>query len=128
MAGLLNPYDFASTADAVLTQSEQHQQTRVALWELPDTSILFRRYLEAGRLINVHDWYESFGMALENQKQHQREVEGENEEADEEEEEWKMHVQARFMRALHELDYVGLIKHTGRKADHVMRTVYEALE
>jgi len=48
-------------------------------------------------------------------------------EADDEEE-WKMHVQARFVRALHTLDFVGLVKHTGRKAEHVMRTVYDVAE
>lgn len=94
-------------------------------------------------MINVYDWYESFGQILETQKRHQRQAQeahgggseaddqehGEDVEAEaEDEEEWKMHVQARFMRALHELDYVGLVKHTGRKADHVMRTVFEALE
>lgn len=94
-------------------------------------------------MINVYDWYESFGQILETQKQHQRQAqkvhdggsEADDQEHDddveakaEDEEEWKMHVQARFMRALHELDYVGLVKHTGRKADHVMRTAFEALE
>ena len=41
------------------------------------------------------------------------------------EERWKVEIQARFIRALHELDYLGFIKHTGRKADHVVRTVFE---
>jgi len=44
---------------------------------------------------------------------------------EEEEERWKVEVQARFIRALHELDYLGFIKHTGRKADHVLRTLFD---
>ena len=44
---------------------------------------------------------------------------------EEEEEQWKNEVQARFMRALHELDYMGFVKHTGRKPDHVIRTIYD---
>ncbi|EIM87468.1 uncharacterized protein STEHIDRAFT_55712, partial [Stereum hirsutum FP-91666 SS1] len=144
IAGLLNPHDFSTAAESNLNETSGQSQTRrIALWELPDTSILFRRYLEAGRMINVYDWYESFGQILETQKQHQRQAqkvhdggsEADDQEHDddveaeaEDEEEWKMHVQARFMRALHELDYVGLVKHTGRKADHVMRTAFEALE
>jgi origin recognition complex subunit 3 len=44
---------------------------------------------------------------------------------EEEGEEWKLEVQARFIRALHELDYLGFVKHTGRKRDHVLRTVFE---
>nr|VWP00293.1 MFS domain-containing protein [Ganoderma boninense] len=44
---------------------------------------------------------------------------------EEEEERWKVEVQARFMRALHELDYMGFVRHTGRKPDHVIRTFYD---
>ena len=38
-------------------------------------------------------------------------------------ERWKVEVFARFIRALHELDYLGFIKHTKRngKADHMLR-------
>lgn len=48
------------------------------------------------------------------------EVEDYPEESEDDLEKWKMEVQARFIRALHELDYIDLIKHTSRKADHVM--------
>jgi origin recognition complex subunit 3 len=97
------------------------------MWKLPDASILFRRYLEAGRMINVYDWYESFSQVIESQRSHLAPTDGgeSNGHVDEDEEEWKMHVQARFVRALHTLDYVGLVKHTGRKAEHVMRTVFD---
>jgi origin recognition complex subunit 3 len=124
-----------------------------ALWELPDTSILFRRYLDSGKMINVYDWYESFAVVLEDQRrqigemttpssrksasprkrkgrrmQEQEEEEEEEGMNDEELERWRMEVQARFIRALHELDFLGFIKHTGRKADHVIRTVFEAAD
>jgi len=46
----------------------------------------------------------------------------------EEDEEWRMHVQARFVCALHTLDFLGLVKHTGRKAEHIVRTVYDVPE
>jgi origin recognition complex subunit 3 len=102
---------------------------RLPIWKLPDASILFRRYLEAGRMINVYDWYESFSQVIESQRSHLAPGdEGESDGHMDEEEEWKMHVQARFVRALHTLDFVGLVKHTGRKAEHVMRTVYDVLE
>ena len=53
----------------------------------------------------------------------------EGEEADEEaEEKWKLEVRARFIRALHELDYLGFIKHTRRKRDHVLRTVFDIVD
>jgi origin recognition complex subunit 3 len=59
------------------------------------------------------------------QKQVEVEVTDEEQEDEDGEGKWKMEVQARFMRALHELDYLGFLKHTGRKTDHVLRTVFD---
>ena len=136
--------------------NEVYVRPRRALWEMPDTSILFRRYLDAGRMVNVYDWYEAFAMALETQRRRLKASlaegdadrisqegetktngkgkgrapmeEPEEDEDEDTEEKWKMHVQARFMRALHELDYLGFVKHTGRKADHIVRTVYDGAD
>jgi origin recognition complex subunit 3 len=117
-----------------------------AVWELPDTSILFRGYLEAGRMINVFDWYQSFAAVLEAQRDRRLGIEdqqagyspsdgrrqsnddeNEGEEAVEDEG-WGMEVQARFIRGVHELDFMGFLKHTGRKPDHVTRTVFDVSE
>lgn len=54
--------------------------------------------------------------------------EEEGEEGEEAEEKWKLEVRARFIRALHELDYLGFIKHTRRKRDHVLRTVFDIVD
>lgn len=43
-------------------------------------------------------------------------------------ENWDMEVAARFIRGVQELDLLGFVKHTGRKADHVHKTVYEPPE
>ena len=115
------------------------------IWELPDTSVLFIRYTESGKMINVYDWFESFQLALEGQRAHLKEQANDKkgksspkkrggkgkapveqlDEDEQDEEQWRLEVQARFIRALHELDYLGFIKHTGRKADHVLRTVFD---
>ncbi|KZV62487.1 hypothetical protein PENSPDRAFT_642136 [Peniophora sp. CONT] len=149
LSGLLDPYAFVETG-------ETYVRPRRALWEMADTGILFRRYLEAGRMVNVYDWYEAFAMALETQRRRLQAlkaeadaemaaqkgkakangkgkgkapvVEAEDDEDEDAEEKWKMHVQARFIRALHELDYLGFVKHTGRKADHIVRTVYDGAD
>ncbi len=92
-------------------------------------------------MINVYDWFESFQLALERQREHLKEQDNDKkrksspkkrgkgkaavEQPEEDEERWRLEVQARFIRALHELDYLGFIKHTGRKADHVLRTVFD---
>ncbi|KAI0032078.1 origin recognition complex subunit 3 N-terminus-domain-containing protein, partial [Vararia minispora EC-137] len=155
IVGLADPYAFVEGTGADV------DRPRRALWEMPDTSILFRRYLEAGRMVNVYDWYESFALVLDRQREQVRAREaaeksdngkgngrgdkvkgdekaaeedereedgGEEEDEDNDEERWKMHVQARFMCALHELDFLGFVKHTGRKADHVIRTVYDGAD
>jgi origin recognition complex subunit 3 len=131
LAGLADPYAFVEV--------DADERPRRALWEMPDTAILFRRYVEAGRLVNVYDWYESFALVLDRQRGQVRAREakgkgkgkahvGDERGGNEDEEGWKMHVQARFMRALHELDFLGFVKHTGRKADHIMRTVYDGAD
>ena len=121
-----------------------------AVWELPDTSILFRGYLEAGRTINVFDWYQSFAAVLETQRQkgleisdqkqvdgspsdgaahERRQSDGMSEDGEEvEDEKWGMEVQARFIRGVHELDFMGFLKNAGRKPDHVTRTVFDVSE
>ncbi|TCD68793.1 hypothetical protein EIP91_009807 [Steccherinum ochraceum] len=161
---LLHPYEILDAHDDLFgddpskeggDRSSVDDDRQYALWELPDTSILFRRYMDSGRMINVYDWYESFAVSLDAQRGHMRrrekqsrpqtpkkkkgkgkgkapatprdvEMDDEDEELDEEaEEQWRIEVQARFTRALHELDFMGFIKHTGRKADHVIKTIYD---
>ncbi|KAG0706584.1 origin recognition complex subunit 3 N-terminus-domain-containing protein [Suillus ampliporus] len=144
LAGLIHPQDYVSPGQRSGDDEDD---------DLPDISILFKGYLESAKMINVYDWFESFAVVLEARKrrmgkngtrdgahgnsgtplrqkgkQKQVEVEVMGEDAGEDEEEWHMEVQARFIRALQELDYLGFIKHTGRKADHVMRTVFDSPE
>ncbi|KAI0252766.1 origin recognition complex subunit 3 N-terminus-domain-containing protein [Lactifluus subvellereus] len=135
---MLNPAPRASIVSALLQpqtflplsgdDSDDSAAQRLPIWKLPDASILFRRYLEAGRMINVYDLYESFSQVIESQRSHLARDGSESDGQTADDEEWKMHVQARFVRALHTLDFIGLVKHTGRKADHVMRTVYDMPE
>ncbi|KAL0066864.1 Origin recognition complex subunit 3 [Marasmius tenuissimus] len=47
---------------------------------------------------------------------------------EDDEEKWNMQVQARFSRALHELDCMGFVKHTRRKQDSVLRTVFDVAD
>ena len=101
--------------------------------------------MEAGKMINVYDWYESFSVALDTQRreaalEQRRAMKGRRGKGKakaqprlsapedmvrDEREEWATEVHARFIRALHELDFMGFVKHTGRKADHIIRTIYD---
>lgn len=138
-SGLLHPQDYGAMTNH---DGDVDDET---LWHLPDTSILFQRYLESGKMINVFDWFETFTVVVEAQqhrvrdesareartptrrkgKQAHPEEDESHPESEEQLGKWRLEVQARFMRSLHELDYIGLIKHTGRKADHVMRAVFD---
>lgn len=99
-------------------------------------------------MINVYDWFESFQTILETQRKELKarsangglqiqastssprkrgKLKQQPPETEETLERWKIEVNARFIRALHELDYLGFIKHTKRKAkaDHVLRTLFD---
>ncbi|KDQ20881.1 hypothetical protein BOTBODRAFT_61955 [Botryobasidium botryosum FD-172 SS1] len=147
-----------------------------SLADLPDTSVLFHRYLNSGKMINLYDWYESFAMGLEGESRggsvnlgsrpHHSDAESDHdagndplrtprkpkkviprtpkkkirsgsdrdrdgsgsEGEDEYGPEWKREVQARFLRSIHEMNLLGFLKQTGRKKDHVLRTVFDLLE
>ncbi|KAL0570648.1 Origin recognition complex subunit 3 [Marasmius crinis-equi] len=164
VSGLLRPKEFVSEDNHGDDTGEEQ------LWEYPDTSILFHRYLDSGKMINIYDWFESFHVVLETQRNKLKEKRmaaalaerkkaqvpdtpskrrsGKNvngrtpskrkgkekerslspppaEDEEEDEEKWNMQVHARFIRALHELDYMGFVKHTKRKQDSVLRTVFD---
>ena len=159
VAGLMRPYEYAKefSPGDTLSATRSGLKDSKAVWELPDTSILFKRYLDSGKMVNVFDWFESFKGVLETQRRSGARVgEGEDEDAvevsprkksgkgkkskgkgkakegkevitvmKEEDGDWRLEVQARFICALHELDYLGFVKHTGRKRDHVVRTVFD---
>jgi hypothetical protein len=170
LSGLLHPHSYLPPSFSAASDEREAEEGERDISKLPDTSILFRRYLDSGKLINVWDWYESFATVCETQREKEKtaqspakskkhaaespskrrspakargkpsksasptkdkgkekaDVEGEDStERDRDEEVWTRQTHARFIRALHELDYLGLIRHTGRKKDCVMRTVWE---
>lgn len=162
MQALLYPHSVVARHAALFGEADAAEEAEApmpAIWELPDTSILFHRYMEAGKMLNVYDWFESFAVVLDTQRERLREAKAQStpkgrgargkargkgkangsrsrtagdedeEEGDEDEDEmWKEELQARFIRALHELDYMGFVKHTGRKVDHVTRTISDVLD
>jgi origin recognition complex subunit 3 len=169
------------------THTPDKDMTPTTIHQLPDTSILFDRYMNgAGKLINVYDWYQSFKIVLESQRSEEEvkrraEIEAQQKEkkskskgktpggrgsrrgkvkargspvkkgkgkekarqqtdsSEEEEEEekeeqmiddeaYQQEIQARFIRSVHELDYLGFLKHTGRRKEHVFRTVFDVVD
>jgi origin recognition complex subunit 3 len=118
--------------------------------QMPDTCALFQRSLEAGRLLNIADWFGAFVNIMQNESVPRAsaqaelsqsskgagrtrratssvhvgsdvDAEGEVDEVLEVQREY----QARFLQSIHELEFLGLIQATGRRKEHVMRTVFE---
>lgn len=114
---------------------------------LPDVSLAFQRYVDSGKMINLYDWYQTFVTAFEG-------YDGENDSMDVEDTPTKprhnkpsrlmqrkkasqstadadavdkRELQARFMRTVHELEFVGFLKRTGRRTEHVIKTVFDIM-
>ena len=123
---ILNPSPHTSILKGLVTGHEHltNLQTVDDKPEIPplDTTLLFDRYLEAGRTINVYDWYDSFAAGIESEKPKIKR----NQDKDEEDKKWGHEVQARFLRSMHELDLMGFLAGSSRKADHVLRTSFDA--
>ncbi|RUP49553.1 hypothetical protein BC936DRAFT_142251 [Jimgerdemannia flammicorona] len=105
-----------------------------------DTCILYKLYLECNRMINMYDWFVAFGVVLE------REARGAKGKIEEREVQGCFHAipvisltfcpprtrspafahldRARFIRSVAELQFLGFVKPTNRKTDHVVRLTW----
>jgi len=137
-AALIHPYDYL--------QCDCAEKREESISGFPDESVAFLRYLQAGKMLNVYDWFESFAMGLEGEPRpntnrtvtpnvtpQKRKGKGKDSNADaskdeDDDERWKSEIQARFLRCFHELDMLGFLKQTGRKPEHAIRTVFEIID
>ncbi|KAL0892178.1 hypothetical protein ABMA27_015366 [Loxostege sticticalis] len=77
---------------------------------LPDVCLAYKLHRECGKHINLYDWLQAFAAVLEPQ--------------DDETRQQDTTVQIRFTRAVAELQFLGFIKSSKRKTDHVMRLTW----
>ncbi|KAI5366133.1 putative origin recognition complex, subunit 3, origin recognition complex subunit 3, winged helix [Septoria linicola] len=75
----------------------------------PSTAVLYQLYLESGNLINAHDLWKAFGAVIE---------EGAEDE---------QNTMALFQRSLAELRYLGLVKNTRKRVDHIAKVSWRGL-
>lgn len=83
--------------------------------EIPDVCRLYSLYKDSGKFINLADWLDAFVQSLEGDARQQH---------------TELHldaraVQVRFALAINELAYMGLLGPTGRKVEHLCRTVWD---
>ncbi|KAH9873527.1 hypothetical protein IAQ61_004151 [Plenodomus lingam] len=76
----------------------------------PATAIVYQMYLESGTLMNVSDLWSAFNA-----------IAGDGEEENE------PRTMALFQRALAELRYLGLVKPSRKKTDHITKTMWKGL-
>lgn len=107
---------------AIFTGLRQPSQTLdVALpHKVPDIAIAFRILAEGGRLVSLYDWFNSFASSrtaacLMSQSNGSRPGPSIT----------SAEMQARFARACAELEFLGILKYTNRKTDHVARLAFE---
>ncbi|XP_029656377.1 origin recognition complex subunit 3 isoform X1 [Octopus sinensis] len=84
----------------------------VILSSFPDVCVAYKLHLECGRLINLYDWLQSFITVLED-----------SENKPKRKDQHKV-LQARFIQAISELQFLGFIKPTRQKTDHVARLTW----
>ncbi|XP_042243537.1 origin recognition complex subunit 3-like [Homarus americanus] len=79
---------------------------------LPDSSVAYKLHLECSRLINLYDWLQAFISVVDPEEDvsSKRNID--------------QKLQARFVQAVSELQFLGFIKPTKRKTDHVARLTW----
>ncbi|CAH0727822.1 unnamed protein product, partial [Brenthis ino] len=78
---------------------------------LPDVCIAYKLHRECGKHINLYDWLQAFAAVLRPDQEDEDRYED-------------VSVQVRFTRAVSELQFLGFIKSSKRKTDHVMRLTW----
>lgn len=103
---LATPHDYLDCECCAPQQGEDEEATLSATQ--PATAIVYQLYLESGSLVNASDLWQAFQAVM-------------GEETNEEEN------MALFERALTELQYLGMVKSTRKKADHVAKVAWRGL-
>ncbi|KAF6200551.1 hypothetical protein GE061_004994 [Apolygus lucorum] len=78
---------------------------------MPDLCIAYKLHLESGSLINMYDWLQSFNVLVSGKQA-------------EDEEDIDLKIQARFTQAVSEMEFLGFVKSSKKKADHVARLTW----
>ncbi|XP_026328360.1 origin recognition complex subunit 3 [Hyposmocoma kahamanoa] len=102
---LSNPVHYLQCSCCHLPTSESMTDS------LPDVCLAYKLHRECGKHINLYDWLQAFAAVLKPEE-------------DDELRHQDPKIQARFTRAVSELQFLGFIKASKRKTDHVMRLTW----
>lgn len=104
---LASPHDYLDCECCASEQEGEKQECTLGSSQ-PATALLYQLYLESGSLVNVSDMWQAF----------QAIIGEEREEAE---------TMALFQRALAELKYLGMVKGTRKRVDHVAKVMWRGL-
>lgn len=106
--------------------------------EIPDVCRAYQTYEDAGRLINLADWFNAFQSSIndaekedenDSRKRKRLDLEDSNDlevyQKDLANWEKKDVIRLRFALAVHEMGRMGFLKRTRRKLEHVLKLVYD---
>ncbi|KAH9627623.1 hypothetical protein HF086_010775 [Spodoptera exigua] len=102
---LSNPVHYLQCSCCQLPSSDSVIDT------LPDVCLAYKLHRECGKHINLYDWLQAFAAVL-------------RPDDDDEQRHNDPAIQLRFTRAVAELQFLGFIKSSKRKTDHVMRLTW----
>lgn len=103
---LAAPHDYLACECCAPTEGDGDESTLSACQ--PATAILYQLYLESGSLINVSDLFQAFQAVMGDERDVEQNV-------------------ALFQRALAELRYLGLVKNTRKRIDHIAKVAWRGL-
>lgn len=103
---LAAPHDYLDCDCCAPGAGEGDESTLAATQ--PATAVLYQLYLESGSLINASDLWQAFQAVMGDEKSDEQAM-------------------ALFQRALAELRYLGLVKTTRKRADHVAKVAWKGL-
>lgn len=103
---LANPHHYLQCSCCVLEDKTSITTT------LPDVSVAYKLHLECGRMINLYDWMQAFISVVDpdSEMSLKKKIDPQ--------------LQARFVQAVSEMQFLGFIKPTKRKTDHVARLTW----
>lgn len=103
---LATPVDYLA-CDCCAPQPGEGDEATLSATQ-PATAIVYQLYLESGNLINASDLWQAFQAVVGEDKSEEENM-------------------ALFQRALAELQYLGMIKSTRKRADHIAKVAWRGL-
>ncbi|KAK0904257.1 Origin recognition complex subunit 3 [Friedmanniomyces endolithicus] len=104
---LATPHDYLDCDCCGSGQGDEHVEATLAATQ-PATAVLYQLYLESGSLINASDLWQAFQAVLGDGRE-------------------ELEIMALFQRALAELRYLGMMKSTRTRVDHVAKVMWQGL-